>query len=381
VFAVPDFDPIVGGTTRQTRLQAEALVRRGHDVTVVTRRLEKQLPEWERVAGLDVVRLGPAGRTPSADRRALLSLTRWLARHRRKVEILQVVMWPDAALAAASIGLASRTALLWAIQGEVTHTLLRETSLIRRAKAQARRPALARIKHVTLTARMSDEFHEVGMEVDDTIIPVPVDLDHFRPPTESERTEARAALEVAPDAFTVLYVGHLQRRKAVDRLITAVGELRQDKPRIRLLVVGGSRGARDDTEEALRQQVEVGGLAEVVSFCGTSADPRRCYWAADVLALPSEREGMPNCLLEALACGVPCVAPASAGGAEVLAPDVGIVPPTNTPEDLRAALAALAGDEQRRRAMSARAREHVAPYGVERIADDYERLYARMTGR
>src|SRR3954471_50626 len=90
-FAVPDFDPSVGGTTRQTRLQAEALARRGHRVVVVTRRLRANWPARERISGLDVVRVG---RPPFTERASVASLAGWLARHRRDVDIVQAVMWP-----------------------------------------------------------------------------------------------------------------------------------------------------------------------------------------------------------------------------------------------------------------------------------------------
>ena len=62
IFAVPDFDPSVGGTTRQTRVQAEALARRGYRVAVVTRRLVADWPAHELVDGLEVFRIGPPGR-------------------------------------------------------------------------------------------------------------------------------------------------------------------------------------------------------------------------------------------------------------------------------------------------------------------------------
>jgi glycosyltransferase involved in cell wall biosynthesis len=378
VFAVPDFDPTVGGTTRQTRLQAESLASRGNEVLVVTRRLHRGFAKREHLHGLDVVRVGPPGRGPVAEKRALLSLTCWLSSRRRRVRILQIVMWPDAIFSATAASLARRTAVLWAIQGEITQTVASGSSAPRRAQSWARRRALVRAEHVTLTHDMAMEFDQVRFPASNTIIPVPVDREHFRPPTPRERDDARRALGLAPDAFTVVYVGHLQARKAVDRLIGAVEELRASVPHVHLLIVGGARGAPDDTETALRRQVADAGLGESVTFCGIAPDPRTFLWASDVLALPSEREGMPNSLLEALACGLPCVAPASAGGAAVLDDDVGIVPPSNESSALAAALAKLAADDEARRRMGEAARSRSERYDVERVADDYERLYEQI---
>ena len=377
-FAVPDFDPSVGGTTRQTRLQAEALARRGHRVVVVTRLVDRHWARRERVAGLDVVRLGPPGRGTNADRRAVAALARWLLRNRAAIDVVQAVMWPDVVLAAAAAGLVRRTAVLWAIDGEILAALSPGSSARRHLQVAVRRSLLARTEHVTLTRKMAAELATADVRFNNTVIPVPVDRRHFRPPTPHERADARAALGVEPDAFTVIYVGHLQQRKAVDRLLDAFAALRRGVSGARLLLVGGMRGAADDTEPALRRQAHELQLGDAVSFCGIVSDPLRHLWAADVLTLASEREGMPNSLLEALACGLPCIAPASAGGDEVLDAEVGIVPPSNDPAVLAAALRQLATDEEGRRQMGAAARRHSERFDVERVVDRYVALYGGL---
>ncbi len=344
---------------------------------VVTKRIDSASPETEVVRGLDVVRLGPPGRARAQDRRALVALAWWLRRHRRELDVLQVVMWPDAIVAAAAAGLVGKTCVLWAIRGEITAALARRTSPVARLRRGVRRRLLARAQHVTLTAQMAAEFGNVGFRPDNMVIPVPVDCRHFRPPTDEERRAARRAVGVRADAYAVVYVGHLQRRKAVDRLIDAVARLRHELPDIRLLVVGGSRGAEDDTEDALRAQVVDAGIADVVSFRGVVPDPRTELWAADVLALPSLREGMPNSLLEGLACGLPCIAPASAGGDELLNDEVGIVPLSNDPPELATAIRSLA-DRSTRQRFAAGARARAEQFDVDHVADAYERLYEEM---
>jgi glycosyltransferase involved in cell wall biosynthesis len=378
-FAVPDFDPSVGGTSRQTRLQAEALQRRGYRVTVVSRRRDRSWRRREHVDGLDVVRLGAPGRSRLADARALPELLVWLARRRSDVAIVQAVMWPDAVVAAAAAGLLARTAHVWAIRGEATAAL--EGDGARRAmQARLRRFVFERAEHVVLTRSMEAELAAVRLARQSAVIPVPVDRGHFRPATQEERLDARRAFGLPDDAFVAVYVGHLERRKAVDRLVEAVERLANELP-IHLLLVGDVRGVRDDTRAELTTQVAAAGLQQAVSFCGVVPDPRRHLWAADVLVLPSEREGMPNSLLEGLACGLPCVAPSSAGGDEVLDAATGIVPPTNAPEALATALRRLADDAGLRGRMGVAARERTREFDVERVADRYDQLYRRMLRR
>ena len=378
MFVVPDFEPGVGGTTRQVGLQARALHDRGHDVVVVTRRRDRGWARRETIGRLPVVRLGFAHRGRLAEAHALLSLAAWLAVRRRKVAVLQTVMWPDAWGSAALAGLLRRTVVLWAIRGEAEAAIRAGASAPRRGLGRARRALLRRCVHVTLTPAMAAELEALGDMTRTEIIPVPVDTAHFRPPTPPERGDARAALGLEETAFAIVYVGHLEERKAVDRLLEAVGLLAQDRAPVALLLVGGGRGLPTDTEHELRRRAAEDDLSGLVRFVGVQPDPRPYLWAADALVLPSVREGMPNSLLEAMACGLPCIAPASAGGDELLDAETGIVPPSNERADLAAALRDLAADPARRRRLGDAARARVRRFGIDEVAERYEQLYSEL---
>jgi glycosyltransferase involved in cell wall biosynthesis len=286
-------------------------------------------------------------------------------------------MWPDAQLAAFAARLLPRTVVVWAIRGEAQAVLVERRGRGRRVLVRLRRAALRRTAHVVLTPAMADELDRLGVPKPD-VIPVPVDCRHFRPPSAEERAEARSGLGVDPDAFTVVYIGHLEARKAVDRLVEAFGLLMSSTPNAKLLLVGGARGTPEDTEIPLRRLVERLGLEATVVFCGIEPDPRAHLWAADALVLPSVREGMPNSLLEAMACGLPCVAPASAGGDELLDPETGIVPPSNDPAELERALVRLASSPELRARLGSAACARVQRYDLRLVAQSYERLFARL---
>ncbi len=102
---------------------------------------------------------------------------------------------------------------------------------------------------------------------------------------------------------TVLFVGNLVPVKGIDRLFRAMAEL----PQARLRIVGDGPLRRKLARLAVKL-----GIHDRVDFLGRKppkevADLMR---AADVLCLPSRSEGMPNVVLEALACGAPVVATA-----------------------------------------------------------------------
>ncbi|MEM8934778.1 MAG: glycosyltransferase [Pseudomonadota bacterium] len=133
-----------------------------------------------------------------------------------------------------------------------------------------------------------------------------VDLNTFRP---LDRELIRAEMQL--HGPVIASVGHLIDRKGHDRVIQSLAKI----PRATLLIAGdGHRRAR------LQQVARDLGLAERVRFLGRVPHERlaQIYNAADVLALASSREGWPNVLLEAMACGTPCVATPAGGAREVI---------------------------------------------------------------
>ena len=157
-----------------------------------------------------------------------------------------------------------------------------------------------------------------------------VDLQLFRP---LDRDAARARLGIT--GFTIASVGHLIPRKGHEFVIEAVAQL----PEARLLIAGEGpeRGNLERLAGAL-------GAADRVRFLGRLPHESltELYSAVDVLALASDREGWPNVLLEAMACGTPVAATAIWGTPEVVAaPEAGLLVHERTGAAFAAALAQL----------------------------------------
>ncbi len=374
VFAVPDFEPTVGGTTRQTRNQAEALAARGGAVTIVTQRIEKSWPAWERTGAVSVRRLGPMQRSSTAMKSLVVRLAWWLRRKRDSVDVVQVIMYPDFVLSAWLAGMVDRTVMCWAGLGDATDVLAPTNRPARALVRAGRRHVMQRAAHIALTPALRDELTALGID-DVTVIPTPVDLDAFHPPSPEERAAARAELGVAPGELMVIYTGHLRALKRVDRLVDAFQMILDTGVDGRLFLVGDSRADLDDRRAALRAQVERMGLGSRVSFPGAVPNVLTYLQAADVFVLPSDREGLPNSLLEAMACGLACVAPPSAAGDQVMDASSGVIPPSNRPRDLADALLALSADPQWRARLGVGARDAAHTYGLEAVTDRYEALY------
>ncbi|HEV6964112.1 glycosyltransferase [Roseateles sp.] len=139
-----------------------------------------------------------------------------------------------------------------------------------------------------------------------------VDLDRFAP---QDRGAARAALGLDASAPLLLSVGNLLELKGHALIVEAVHALAEAWPTLQLVIAGeGPERAR------LQAQIAGLGLAGRVRLLGAvaNADLGTWYAAADLFLLPSSREGLPNALLEALACGTPVLATAVGGIPEVL---------------------------------------------------------------
>lgn len=380
---VPDFFPATGGTTSLTDSLAEVLADDGFDVTVLTRRVDRSWPRREERGGVHVARVGPPGRRAFAEKMALVAITGFLLRRRSRQAAVQLVMYHDAAFSVALAGLRSRGGSTWAAMGQATTVLLPGHSVLRRIQGAARRWALNGLDHVVLTPAMAVELRDLGLAPAPAVIPQPVDPAFFRPPSPDERAAARAAMSISAASLVVIYTGHFRSLKRVDRLVAAFAGLKASGNDALLVLVGGSRGADDDVEADVRAQVASLGLESFVVFTGAVSGPaavRSHLWAADIFVLPSEQEGMPTSMLEAMACRIACVAPASAGGDQLLYDEAGVIPPSGEPVEIEAALMMLAADGNLRLAIGARGRERVEAFTPRAVADAYEARWKSRAG-
>jgi glycosyltransferase involved in cell wall biosynthesis len=366
VLVVPDYVPAIGGTTTQTRLHAGEFARRGWEVTVLTRRVRPG-DAHDVVDGIRVRRVGPPGRGRAVKAPMLLCLWWWLFRRRRSISAVSVIMDADFSVCSWLAGLGEVTLHTWVTRGDASRALAGR-------KAGVRRSALRRCRQVVLSDEMLGEIAELGLP-DAVVIPVPIDLSRFRVPAEAERRGARISLGLG-GGTVALSIGHLQERKGTDRLLAAVALLRDRGVPLTLVLVGGPIEAEDHGFVAgLEQFTADRSLTELVRFEGPHDDVLPYLFSADLFCLSSHREGVPNVLLEAMACGVPCVAPASAGGLALLGGGLGVVPSSNDPAALADAIGGLLADRVARDRMRKLALDEVRrSHSIGLVIDRYEVL-------
>ena len=160
---------------------------------------------------------------------------------------------------------------------------------------------------ITVSSALKDAIVSLGVTASKiTVLRNGVDLDLFYP---EDRAQARARLGVT--RYALASVGNLIPEKGHHLAIEAL----RDLPDAELLIAGGG-----PEEARLKMLASSLGVADRVKFLGVlrQAELRSLYSAADVLVLASAREGWPNVLLEAMACGTPVAASAVGGVAEIV---------------------------------------------------------------
>ena len=100
----------------------------------------------------------------------------------------------------------------------------------------------------------------------------------------------------------IYFIGRLDPQKNLPHLVEAFSMLNKRMPDICLHLIGDG-----NLTDAIKKLVEDKGLSGCVSFDGVCKNMENIYANADMVVLSSEYEGMPNCLIEAVGCGIPIV--------------------------------------------------------------------------
>jgi colanic acid/amylovoran biosynthesis glycosyltransferase len=198
------------------------------------------------------------------------------------------------------------------------------------------------------------------------VVPCGIDTTWFTP--------RRTALVGPP---LIVCVARLNPVKQLDMLIRACALLRDRGVAFECVIVGEGPDRKD--LESLRAELR---LDRLITLPGAmeQAQVRRWWRRASVAVLSSRSEGMPVCLMEAAACGVPAVAPAVGGIGELIADGVtGIVTPPNDAIELANGIERVLTHGRMRASMRLAARKRaVARFSRRRQIDDLSAIWSRV---
>ena len=185
-----------------------------------------------------------------------------------------------------------------------------------------------------------------------------VDVARFAPTQQRiwRAAELRRQFGIPADAPVALFVGRLTCDKGIAELIEAFLQLENRIPNLRLLLVGSFEDG-DPLPEDIRKRLET---HDRVILAGPVNDTAPYYAMADVLVLPSRREGLPTVVLEAHAAGKPVIGAAATGIVDLLVDgETGLLFPVGDVSSLANAIARLIEDKALARKLADAGRDQV----------------------
>ena len=387
------FYPEIGGGESQTRLLAGRLKEQGCQVSILTRRSRSTSPRRDRVDDVEVLRLPPAG--PGRARKWGLIATAGpaLLRLRADWDLVCVsgfrILGVPAVRAARRLG---RPCILKAdSNGEMSGEYFR-AGLAGIGLAPSHRPVRSLLERrnrwlrkadafVAISSSIAAELSDAGVAPEKIVrIPNAVDTERFSPIESGEKARLRAALGFPPEGFVLTYTGRLVRYKGLPLLLDVWEAVCRDRGDAWLVLVGSGGADIHNCEAELRDRAEGAGLRGRVLFAGAVDDVHRYLRASDAFVFPTEEEAFGISLVEAMACGLPCVATRVGAIPEIVNDGAALLVSPGDRPALEVAIRNLLDRSDLRARLGRAARERAGSFSADAVADAYSELFVRLLG-
>jgi len=371
------FYPLRGGAEKQAFELSKALVKKGVQVTVITRRT-CGLPARETLEGVKIERFRVAGSGAADSLWFMLRVFFYMLTHRAEYDAAHVHLASSPAVAAVLAGRLTGKKIVVKLgrgRGLDELTLSRRTFLGR-----------LKLKFFSLTGpeilvlnraafewlKNSAEFR--GLRV--RLFRNGVDTGRYTPPLYHEKIAAKAAVGLENEAV-FLAVGRLVPEKRMREFVEQWAEVLGEEganPKIRLVIVG-----EGSEENNLKNAIEKMAVGQSVILAGPKDDLLPYYRAADIFVLPSLTEGMSNSMLEAMACGVAVMASRVDGARDaIIDGESGSLFDPLSPAEIKQCLRRHIADRGLAIRMGERARATaVERYSMARVADEILEIYGQ----
>jgi glycosyltransferase involved in cell wall biosynthesis len=303
------FDPIYSGSAIQAFNLATALRRRGAEPIIVSANLSGS-PAHELYHGI------PLYRVPVLKGSDTLRVSFWasflalLVRLRGRFDVIHAHgTGPHAIVGPAGWLFRTPTILKIAMAGSDINFRGMGRLLGRTTRAMVRPID----RYIATTEAIAAEFAAAGLDAGRVrLIPNGVDTETNRPLDPQAKAALRRELQL-PDGPLAITVGIVISRKNVDGALRAFAAAAGRGAPGHFLVLGPMPAEHAAYHDSLRAMIRTHNLGARVTFLGYRTPVAPYLQAADVFVFPSRQEGMPNSVLEAMACGLPCLVSQSAG--------------------------------------------------------------------
>lgn len=198
-----------------------------------------------------------------------------------------------------------------------------------------------------------------------------VDLRRFRP-DHAAHEKVRATLATKLESCVFIFVGRLVRDKGVFELLEAFRCVADCHPNAELWIVGPDEAGLLSHLKVLGE-----GTAARVRWIGPTPSPEIYMAGADVIVLPSYREGFGSVVIEAAACGIPCIASRIDGIVDaVVDGQTGLLVEAGNVTDLASVMSSLCENRELRKKLGLAARERATEqFSSEAVTAEWARFY------
>lgn len=201
---------------------------------------------------------------------------------------------------------------------------------------------------------------------------VGVDTERFKPIQEEEKNRLREKYGYKKEDFLLYYVAELNKNKNQGMLIKSVSQIRDEIPKVRLLLVGDGK-----LMNVYKSMAREYGVEGIIDFLGFRRDIDEISNMCDVAVASSLREGLPVNIMEALACGIPVIATNNRGHRElVFSGRNGWLIPVGSTDLMNKYIINLRNSPQMKSFTGKNAREHIIyPYGIQNVIGEMTKIY------
>jgi glycosyltransferase involved in cell wall biosynthesis len=366
MIVIDGYFPSLGGAEMQAGSLARVLADLGHEVKIVSPRLDPSMAGSEIHEGIPVERISyPRIRYVGA---IILCLKfAWkLLRERNRFDAIHVHMAKNLATVAGFVRPVLDSCVVVKISGawEFSGGILDQEKM-RKPLYRIMNFFIKRSDYIQSISQFTNKMLVERGYPENKICMIPNGVDLSRFSIQDRLSEPHESSTI------VVFTGRITPVKGVDVLIDAWDRL--TNKRDALLLIAGDGPAREELEKSVHRM----GLSGSVQFLGMVNDMPDLLRRADIYVQPSRQEGLPNSVLEAMAVGLPIVATRISGNEDLVEDgENGLLVPPQDPEKLAIALGELISDRGRRQRMGACSRKVVEKkYAFPVVADLLTKAY------
>jgi len=366
------FYPIIGGTEQQVKNLATELNKRGHCIFILTQQIKglKRREVKDRIIIYRRIFAPHIGFLFGLF--YIISTFLFLWAKRKDYDIIHCHILYLHVISAVLIGKLFQKKVI------VKIACTREFGDITRIKKIKGAETMIKIikgvdRFIAVSQEVRSELRDIGIK-EEKIVDIPnfVNTKKFYPVLNKKRSELRSKLFLPIDKKIISFVGRLSPQKGVFYLIRAWSKAIITYPEVALLVIGDG-----PLMKSLKDQARALNLLDKIEFLGKKENISEYLQASDIFVLPSLAEGMANTLLEAMVCGLPCIATRIGGSVDLIddGKDGILVEPASS-EELASAILRLLKDKESSKNIGNQARKKISErYSINSIVPAYINLY------